>query len=85
MANITRDSADRLILSKELRRFFGDCSDATLWRKMKSGAIPPPIKLANNLNAWWLSEIHAAIDALPRGIVAEQSPRSRLPSPLAPE
>ena len=85
MPTIARDANDRLMLGKEVRKFFGDVSESTLWRKIKAGKIPPPIKVNSLQNAWWRSELVACVDALPRGIVSEQSPRPRLPSPLAPE
>ena len=85
MPTIARDANDRLMLGKEVRKFFGDISEATLWRKVKAGKIPAPSKINALQNAWWRSELVASIDALPRGVSSGPSPRSRLDSPAVVE
>ena len=32
-------------------------SRATLWRRVKAGEFPPPMKLGSNLNAWKRTEV----------------------------
>lgn len=34
-------------------------SAATLWRKVKSGEFPAPVKLSARVTAWRLEEVHA--------------------------
>jgi predicted DNA-binding transcriptional regulator AlpA len=34
-------------------------SPATLWRKVKSGEFPQPVKLSARVTAWRLEEVHA--------------------------
>jgi predicted DNA-binding transcriptional regulator AlpA len=34
-------------------------SPATLWRKVKSGEFPAPVKLSARVTAWRLEEVHA--------------------------
>ena len=50
---------------REVRRVFGDCSNTTLWRRVRAGLIPPPILLGPNLRGWWSDVIYAAAEALP--------------------
>ena len=80
MQTIARDANDRLMLAKEVRKFFGDISEATLWRKVRDKKIPLPIKVNALQNAWWRRELIASIDALPRGGASGPSPRGRLDS-----
>ena len=41
------DKKDRLIRSPEVRNILGGISPTTLWRRIKDGSIPQPIKLGN--------------------------------------
>jgi len=34
-------------------------SPATLWRKVKSGEFPQPVKLSARVTAWRLEDVHA--------------------------
>ncbi|WP_295993480.1 AlpA family transcriptional regulator [Rugamonas sp.] len=34
-------------------------SAATLWRKVKSGEFPQPVKLSARVTAWRLEDVHA--------------------------
>lgn len=34
-------------------------SSATLWRKVKAGEFPKPVKLSERVTAWALEDVHA--------------------------
>jgi predicted DNA-binding transcriptional regulator AlpA len=51
----------RLIGKRVVRHRLGDISDTTLWRRVKCGVIPKPIRLANGLSMWTDDEIDAVI------------------------
>lgn len=38
-------------------------SSATLWRKVKDGTFPQPVKLSERITAWRAEEVHAWIGA----------------------
>ncbi len=38
---------DKLLRSSEVRKILGGISPTTLWRRIKDGSIPQPIKLGN--------------------------------------
>jgi prophage regulatory protein len=38
-------------------------SRATIWRKVKNGTFPPPIKLSDNVTAWAMSDIENYLKA----------------------
>lgn len=38
-------------------------SAATLWRKVKAGTFPKPIKLGKNITAWRYSEVEGWIES----------------------
>jgi prophage regulatory protein len=38
-------------------------SAATLWRKVKTGDFPAPIKLSANITAWRSTDVYAWLDA----------------------
>lgn len=40
------------------------CSPATVWRRVKSGAIPAPRKLSERLTAWRVGDLRAALASL---------------------
>lgn len=39
-------------------------SAPTLWRKVKAGTFPKPIKLSDNITAWKLEDINAWIHGI---------------------
>ena len=52
---------DKLIRAKEVKKMLGNISDTTLWRRVKDGTIPTPIKLgggsANFFKESWILRI----------------------------
>lgn len=38
-------------------------SAPTLWRKVKAGTFPKPVKLGQNMTAWRLKEVQAWMEA----------------------
>jgi prophage regulatory protein len=42
-------------------------SSATLWRKVKAGTFPRPVKLGPRITAWRVEDIRSHID-MPRGL-----------------
>ena len=52
---------DKLIRSKDVKKRLGGISNTTLWRRIKDGTIPKPIKLggghANFFKESWINEI----------------------------
>lgn len=46
----------RLPVVKALRA----CSNATVWRDVKAGRIPPPKKLSARISAWNVGELRAS-------------------------
>lgn len=67
-----RSAHQRFVSRQELRELKGICfSDATLYRKLKDGSFPLPVKLGDNTNGWveaeidaWAAEKIAARDSL---------------------
>ena len=55
------DNKDKLIRASEVREMLGGISDTTLWRRIKDGTIPTPIKLgtgtANFFKESWITKI----------------------------
>jgi len=45
-------------------RFFGNIHPATLWRGIKVGRYPKPVKIAPNTNRWIRSECAMALSAI---------------------
>ena len=39
-------------------------SSATLWRKVKAGTFPPPVKLSERVTAWRVEDVRAWMQAL---------------------
>ena len=39
-------------------------SASTLWRKVKAGTFPKPIKLGTNMTAWRVEEVHQWMSGL---------------------
>lgn len=53
---------DRLIRSSKVKEILGGISDTTLWRRIKDGSIPKPIKLGNgSANYFKESMIHEIV------------------------
>jgi len=52
---------DKLIRSAEVKSMLGGISDTTLWRRIKDGSIPKPIKIgtgsANFFRQSWIYKI----------------------------
>ncbi len=44
---------DKLIRGTEVRRLLGGISRTTLWRRVKDGSIPKPIKIGNGTTSFW--------------------------------
>lgn len=42
-------------------------SPATLWRKVKSGAFPKPVKLSERVTAWQVGDVRAFLAAQAEG------------------
>ena len=49
-------SNDPLMQSRQVRAALGDVSDMTIWRWVKAGILPEPIKI-NSRNYWRQSEV----------------------------
>lgn len=47
-------------------------SRSTLWRKVKAGEFPPPIKLGKNCVAWLESDVQEWLRARPRATGASE-------------
>lgn len=54
---------DRLIRAKELKKFLGVSSDATLWRWVRAGKLPEP-QYINACRVWRASDLEQPIAAL---------------------
>lgn len=52
-----------LLTGRHIRLMFGGVSDMTLWRWVRDGRIPKPLKIANR-NYWRADEVNALIDEL---------------------
>lgn len=44
-----------------VRGLYGGCSASAIWRNVKTGAIPSPIKLTSNIAAWNVGELRQAL------------------------
>jgi prophage regulatory protein len=51
------------IRQKQLVPHIVPFSPATLWRKVRSGQFPKPIKLSENITAWRWEDVEAWIEA----------------------
>jgi predicted DNA-binding transcriptional regulator AlpA len=49
-----------LMSSEGVRAYFGGLSRVTLWRYVRAGKIPAPIKFSNRLSRWLRSECEQA-------------------------
>lgn len=57
------DSNQGFIRQKRLLGIIG-FSAPTLWRKVKAGTFPKPIKLGANMTAWRVEEVHKWMNGL---------------------
>jgi predicted DNA-binding transcriptional regulator AlpA len=57
------DSNQGFIRQKRLLGILG-FSAPTLWRKVKAGTFPKPIKLGANMTAWRVEEVHQWMNGL---------------------
>jgi predicted DNA-binding transcriptional regulator AlpA len=55
---------DELLDCKEVCAFFGGIDPATLYRGIRKGRYPVPIKIGPNTSRWLGSEIDAALQAM---------------------
>ena len=63
---------DALITSNEVRKLLGNISNTTLWRRVKDGTLPQPIKLGNGrMNYFKESWIRDIIDGAQEQSVLE--------------
>jgi prophage regulatory protein len=53
-----------LIPKKEACAILGGISEATLWRGVKSGRFPAPIKLGSSIARWSRAELESLIERL---------------------
>jgi predicted DNA-binding transcriptional regulator AlpA len=58
-----RNRHKTFIRQKQLIPHMVPFSPATLWRKVRSGGFPKPIKLSENITAWRYEEVQAWIEA----------------------
>ena len=57
---------DDLMDVDELARMFGNVSRATIWRGVRTGRFPKPIKLGPFISRWLRREAQAYLDRLTR-------------------
>ena len=46
---------------KELKRVWGGCSTATVYRLIKQGVLPRPYRISKRISAWSVAEVRQAI------------------------
>lgn len=56
------DQIPRLIASREVRARTS-LSRATIWRRVRAGEFPPPVRIGSSRIAWRESEVNAWIEA----------------------
>lgn len=49
-----------------VRLLFGGISSSSVWRCVKAGTIPGPVKLTDNVSAWSVNDLRAALARRPR-------------------
>ena len=59
------DPHDRLLRRAEVEAWTG-LSTTTIYRLMRAGKFPRPLKISAKAVRWWASEIAAWLDSLPR-------------------
>ena len=52
-----------LLSAEDLREFGVSYSRVQLWKMVRDGLFPPPIKISTNRNAWVASEVTAWLEA----------------------
>jgi predicted DNA-binding transcriptional regulator AlpA len=62
-----------LLNCKEVCRTYGSIDPATLYRGIRAGRYPSPIKVGPNTSRWLRSECEAALQAMIAGSLARQS------------
>ena len=45
-----------------VRGLYGNCSASAIWRNCKAGKIPAPIKLTEQITAWKVGDLRAALN-----------------------
>jgi len=55
-----------LLTRKEVCRFFGGINPATLYRKIRQGVLPKPVKIGGS-SRWLLSECQEALQSMVDG------------------
>lgn len=69
---------DTMLTVRQVCRFFGGddkpLDPATLYRGIKEGRFPPPVKLSPRLSRWRLSECETYRNRLPVGRVRAKTP-----------
>ena len=58
-----------LLTRKEVCRFFGDINPATLYRHIRNGRLPKPVKVGGS-SRWLRSECEAVLQGMVEGRVA---------------
>lgn len=43
-------------------------SKSTIWRKIKAGKFPKPVKISDNITAWRVSVIRAELSKMEQGV-----------------
>jgi predicted DNA-binding transcriptional regulator AlpA len=71
-ANSIPKNSDPLVGSVTVRHELGGISNSTLYRKIKSGQIPPPDAQINSVNYWLWSSVLNAKDNLISGYHLDQ-------------
>lgn len=63
MANAT-PVLNKLIPREVVRERLGGISNTTLWRGVRAGLYPKPVKISANRDGWFEAEIDATLTAL---------------------
>ena len=53
---------------KELKRVWGGCSTATVYRLIKRGVLPRPYRISTHISAWSVDEVRQAMAKCERGM-----------------
>jgi len=64
---------ERLIRLPELKRMLG-LSGPTIYRRIKAGKLPVPVKIGPRLSGWWRSEVERAMHEFPRAELGPEAP-----------
>ena len=63
---LLKNSSRKLIRADEVRRRCGNPSRVTIWRWIRDGRFPQPVKLGENSIAWFEDEVDDHQANLPR-------------------